>query len=93
MAVGSNQITVGITTPVRIDLTADGKELAYVLAKNMAAIGGQAIFVGPNTVTAGTGYQLDPQQAVGIDLGADDSLYGVTASGTAACHVLGRGAQ
>jgi hypothetical protein len=47
-----------------------------------------AIYVGPAGVTTGTGYLLTAGVEYIYDLGADDDLYGVCASGTVVVPVL-----
>lgn len=83
MAVYQDRVTV-TTTAGPVASTGE------VLIRNRGAV---AVYLGGPGVTASTGYQVDPAEAVSVDLrDADDILYGITASSTAACHLMAVGA-
>lgn len=53
--------------------------------------GSVAVFIGGSAVTTATGFQLDPGESVSLDTGgtgAGVATYAITASGSAAIHVL-----
>lgn len=51
--------------------------------------GAVAVFLGPTGVTTSSGYQVDPDGSVSVELGPlDVGLYGIVASGTAVVHTL-----
>jgi hypothetical protein len=49
------------------------------------------LFVGPAGVTAATGYRIPAGGSLSLDLGSQERLYGVTASGTGTAYVLRSG--
>lgn len=76
------RVTVG-TSPTRLDSDADTNASASVGIRNRGSV---PIYIGDWDVTASTGYQLDPQGAMRFDVRAKDSVWAVTASGTAEVH-------
>ena len=51
--------------------------------------GAVAVYIGTaNTVTTSTGLQLDPGQALTVEMAPSDALYGIVAAGTATVHSL-----
>lgn len=85
MAVIANPVTVG-TTATRLDPLVGGSPTQGACAvRNRGSV---AVFLGPATVTTSNGFQLDPGETFTVDLRTADALYGVVASGSAACHVI-----
>lgn len=86
MTVAAAQVSVtsSATALETSTLTAQG---ASVLIRNRGAV---AVYLGASNVAANTGYQLDPGEAVSLDAAGKFVLgvYGITASGSATCHVL-----
>ena len=88
MALTGKRVTA-TTTATRLD-TADTDTVAgkSVALKNAGAA---SVDLGASTVTSGAGYELAAGAAVSIDLGAGESVYAITASGTAVVHVIETG--
>jgi hypothetical protein len=86
MAVVGSRVTVA-TTATRLDTsTAGNMARSSVLVRNRGAA---AVDLGGSGVTSGAGFQLDPGEAVDVDIVASDSgLYGIAASGTVRCDVI-----
>lgn len=85
MAVKGTQVTVTTSaTALESTLTAQGMS---VLVRNRGAV---AVYIGGSAVTAATGYQLDPGEAVTLDASDQNPLgvYGITAAVSCVCHVL-----
>lgn len=84
MPVVGTQVTVANTpTALESSITADGVAL---LVRNRGAV---AVYLGGPAVTTATGYQVDPGEAVSLDAETCPiGVYGITASGTAVCHVI-----
>lgn len=53
--------------------------------------GANPVFLGDSTVADTTGYQLDPGEAIGVDLSQED-LWAIATTGTNTLHVLRVGA-
>lgn len=69
--------------------TSDVSNLSFVV-KNIT--GTAAIFLGPSGVTTSSGFQWDVADGpLAIDLEPGESLYGIVASTSQTCHVLGAG--
>lgn len=83
MAVAATRVSVG-TTATQLDGNLYGN--SAILIRNR---GSAPIYVGPASVTTATGFELAAGEYVTVDIdGHDAGLYGITASGTVACHVL-----
>lgn len=85
MAVKGHRVNVTASaTALEVAITAQSGSL---VVRNRGAV---AIYIGGSDVTSAAGYQLDPSES--IEIAAMDmsptGVYGITASGTAACHVL-----
>ena len=72
-------------------LIAQGPSVSKSHRLNVRNRGSVAVYVGPSGVTSSTGYQLDPGEQIGLELAAGETLYGITASSSAAVHVLKAG--
>lgn len=86
MAVAASRATVASTGGGTEVFTND--EDGGTVDLNVRNRGSVAVYLGAPNVTTSTGYQLDPGEAVGVSLSAGEELYGITASSTAAVHVL-----
>lgn len=85
MAVKGHRVTVAATaTALEVAITAQSGSL---VVRNRGSV---AIYIGGSDVTSAAGYQLDPSES--IEVACEDispsGVYAITASGTAACHVL-----
>lgn len=88
MSIATRQVSV-TTSATRLDDSSNPPLRYGVLVRNR---GTAAVYVGTAAVAAGTGYQLDPGEAVSMDLTTfDGGLYGIAASGSHTCHVLQQG--
>jgi len=88
MAVGSNQVTVGSSTPVLLAQAAVSFAPGPVASVLISNGSGAAIFLGGSGVTASNGSQLAASTAITLWLFPGDSLYAVTASSTSTVGVL-----
>jgi hypothetical protein len=87
-ATASAQVSVTNTQTALDQNTAGARSL---LVKNRGSV---AVYVGPSTVTTGTGFQLDPGESLSVDVPTHGAgLYGITASSTARVDVLEVGRQ
>lgn len=79
----NNQVTV-TTTATRLDAgsASEPQRRAALLVRNRGVV---AVYLGSLAVSSSNGFQLDPGEAVNVDLGPYGSggLYGRTASSTA----------
>lgn len=82
MAIESAQVAVG-TSPV--SLASGGDNGVSVLLQNASAT---TAYLGASNVAGTTGAQLIGTAALGFYVSQGETLYGVTASGTATVHVL-----
>jgi hypothetical protein len=84
MAIKTAQVVVG-TTPTLLE-----DEGGYTFAGGEIHIsnGTSGIFVGTASVTAANGYGIAANGRETFNVGDDEDLYGVTASGTSTVHVL-----
>lgn len=48
------------------------------------------VYLGGADVTTASGFQLDPGEAMPVDFGDGDALYGIVAAATESVHVLQR---
>jgi hypothetical protein len=71
-------------TPL-IGATSDYKMGSSALIRNRGSV---AVFIGGSGVTTATGFQLDPGEAIPVDLDDGEIPYGRVVSGTPICHVL-----
>lgn len=56
-----------------------------VAARNRGSV---EVFMGGSNVTTSNGVRVDPGETLTVELGPDEALFGIVASGTATCHVL-----
>lgn len=89
MATSHARVTVG-TTPTRLDTApAAGEELGGEHLRVQSPTGAVAVFVGgPGVTTTSYGHELVAGQQLAVELGPDDELYGVVATGTQVVNVL-----
>lgn len=85
MAVAATRVTVATTGGGTEIYTNDNGPTVDVNVRNRGAV---AVYIGAPNLTTSTGYQLDPGEAVGMELQQGDELYGITASSTCVVHVL-----
>jgi hypothetical protein len=99
MAVQSGRVTV-TTSATRLDASAESDynpagDLAFSRVYGQSCLvrnrGSVSVFLGGAGVAAGTGFELEADQSVAVDLAGTDALHGITASGSALCHVLQSG--
>lgn len=83
MAISASRVTV--TTSATALTSPDVDDWATFLVRNRGVV---AVYLGGAAVTSATGYQLDAGESVAVDPKQFESLYGITASSTAECHVL-----
>lgn len=85
MAVQNAQVTV-TTSATRLDQTTDAGNRSAVLVRNRGSV---SVFLGNATVTTANGLQLDPTEAVSVDLkDKREALYGIVTAGTCRVDVL-----
>lgn len=84
MTVSSAQVSV-TTTATRLDPVVDPMRNYSLLVRNRGAAD---VYVGSSGVTSGTGCLVPVNEDISVVLGPGEILYGITASGTANCHVL-----
>lgn len=87
MATKSAQVSV-TNSATRLDQTlSPAAKRSSILIRNRGSV---AVYVGASDVATNSGLQIDAGEAISVDLGATPGpfLYGITASGTATCHVL-----
>jgi len=84
MAVASSRVNVGTTAT----LIAADIDSGSVLVRNKGAA---VVDLGSSSVASGAGFELGIGESAAIDLSQGDALYGITASGTVAVHVLRTG--
>jgi hypothetical protein len=84
---------------VTVDTTAGGTVIVTTVDAssrsprlNIRNRGAVAVYLGEVGVTALTGYQLDPGEALGFVLDDGESVSGITASSSAVVHVAKGGA-
>jgi hypothetical protein len=83
MALTVQRVSVGTSATMIADAAdADG---VNVLLRNK---GTASIFVGPSGVTTATGLEVAADESMSAELGNEESLYGICASGTQTVHVL-----
>lgn len=90
MAVKAQRVTV-TTTATRIDATAE-RDLSAgqrCMVRNRDA--SLSVFLGGADVTAAAGFEVLPGESVPVDLFTNDTLWAITASGSALCHVIQAG--
>jgi len=88
MATRAARVTVDTTAGgTRIDSAVAGS--GSILVRNQGSV---AVYLGASGVTSSTGFQLDPQESVQLDLAREDTLYGITASSSASVHLIQVGA-
>lgn len=85
MAVASTQVPVG-TAPV--ELSAPSADHVGGSSVAIQAPVAAVLYVGGPAVTAATGWPIAAGQTLAMDLGTQDRLYGVLASGTGTAYVL-----
>lgn len=85
---GSAQTTVTTTATRLVTARRGAWTASSILVRNRGVV---AVYLGRSDVDTSNGYKLDAGEAVALDM-HDDTLFGVTASGSAACHVLQAGA-
>ncbi len=83
MSVQSQQVTV-TTSATRLDPTADQQAKYSLLVRVKTG----TIYLGNSGVTSGTGLAVTAGESVSIDVGTGETLYGITASGSATVDVL-----
>lgn len=86
MSVFSAQVTVG-TVATLLNATAD-KDAVYGKHITVCNRGAADIFIGPATVTTGTGFKLAANDMRDFQLGDAEDLYGIVAAATQPAHVL-----
>jgi len=94
MAVKSQHVTVG-TTAVRLSVESetDVARSPLLAARTFGSSlimlnkGEVSVFTGGPDVTPTTGFEVAPGSVKAMDLYGSDSSWGVTASGTAVCHI------
>jgi len=100
MAVAAARVSVG-NTATRLDVTTESDAVPgtntyaqrfgqHLMVRNRDA--SLSVFIGGPGLTATSGsFEVLPGEAVPVDLTSGDVLYGITASGTAVCHVIQTG--
>lgn len=85
MAVRQTAVSVG-TSATRLDKTSDAFAMESLCFYNNGAV---TIYIGDSTVTTSTGAPVPASSwSPGVDLRADEALYGIVASSTAEARVL-----
>lgn len=84
MSVHSKEVSVG-TTATRIDTAEFGQSSQGLAVKNMGAA---TVYLGGPDVSTANGYPLLANEAMPMDLGQQDELFGRVASGTVLVRVL-----
>ena len=90
MAVKSRAVTVA-TTATRLDSTdeTDDRSGSSIAVYNASSV---TVYIGGSDVTTANGVPVSASSwSPGIDLGGNEALYGIVASGTAAVNVLEAG--
>lgn len=83
----SNATKSVTTTATRLD-SADQSAGASVAVKNVGAV---TVYVGGSGVTTAAGYPLAAGEAISLDVGKTDEVYGIVATGTCEVRVLESG--
>lgn len=88
MSIVSSRVTVA-ATPTPVALTQRGAEgLPDNTVATIKNAGGTSVFLGGSAVTAAAGFELAPGDVISVDLIIGDDVYGITAAGTSAVHVM-----
>lgn len=82
MAISSAQVSVGTTAT---SVLAAGVGGGRVRVRNAGAA---SVFLGASGVTTAAGYELTTGSTVDLVLEANETLYGIVATGTQTVHVL-----
>lgn len=86
MAVSTGYRVTVADTATRIDSATISARTQAVLVRNRGAV---SVYLGGAGVTTAAGFQLDAGESVSMDAHVYQlGLYGITAAGTAAVHVL-----
>jgi hypothetical protein len=85
MAITSAQVSVTAATILADRATGPNS----IVVKNPST-STASVYVGPSGVATNTGLELAPGESVGLDLGLNDQLYAIAASGTQTVHTLRR---
>lgn len=83
-AITASRVTVA-TTATLIFTTTGGTGGSNVLIRNPGTV---SVYLGGSGVTAATGFELAPGDAVSLQIRRSDTVYGIVASGTNIVHVL-----
>lgn len=83
MAISASRVTA--TTSAAVLAGPDAGDWPPVIIRNRGVV---AVYLGGSDVTSATGWQLDAGESLAVDLAQGESVYGITASSTAVCHIL-----
>lgn len=88
MAVSQSRVTVGTSVTLIGSPETDGDRRSSVIIRNRGSV---SIFIGGSGVTSTNGFQLDAGESITAEFIASDSIYAVTSTGSAICHILQTG--
>lgn len=93
MAVASSQVSVGAVTAVALVSAPNVSyptSAARIIGQSAAITnnGSATVYLGGANVAIGNGFPLAAGATITIDLGPDETLYGLASSGTQVCAVL-----
>lgn len=77
MAIGHNQITIGVTPVLIVPLDPDG------CRGSIYNMGNVSVYLGGVSVTISNGYELVKKESIPFVVGIDEGVYGVVEKGTA----------
>lgn len=77
MAIGNDQITVGVTATAIITDDSDGQR---VVIRNMSA--NRSVYIGDSEVTTANGHELVKDSSIELFLGPGEEIYGVVVADT-----------
>ncbi len=77
MAIGNDQVTVGVTATAIITDDSDGQQ---VVIRNMSS--SRSVFIGDSDVTINNGHELVKNGSIDLFLGPREEIYGVVAADT-----------
>lgn len=87
MAVVGKRVDVTIS-PTKLNSASSGSTDPTVGSSLLVRAGSVSLFLGASNLTTATGFELLANEAVPIDLGKGEDIYGIVASGTSSVHVL-----
>jgi hypothetical protein len=88
MSIQTQPVAVAVTA-TRLDSTAEGTALSQCMVKN---VGTATVYIGGSNVTTANGFPLEIGEAATCDLGRNEALFGIVASGTQNVRVMEVGA-